>query len=176
MAQTVNENLNAEFIIKSLEYFIEDECASRTVVHDALDLITSQEQRIKELAEEVESLGAEKEHLDLVVEGKLKRTTALEKQVLKLTEENERLHATCTEFERKCASLNDENERLRASSIDYRNIPYIIAEAKADTVRKMKERLRKEAYPFPCAIGVEYAVPICKIDQIAKEMLKENKS
>lgn len=45
---------------------------------------------------------------------------------------------------------------------------------RADTVRKMQERLRKEAYPFPCAIGVEYAVPYCKVDQIAKEILEEN--
>jgi hydrogenase maturation factor HypF (carbamoyltransferase family) len=42
---------------------------------------------------------------------------------------------------------------------------------KSDTVRKMQERLKAEAYPFPCAIGVEYAVPYCKIDRIANELL-----
>lgn len=36
-------------------------------------------------------LEAEKEHLEIVVEGKLKRISSLEKMVLKLTEENERL-------------------------------------------------------------------------------------
>ena len=53
-------------------------------------------------------------------------------------------------------------------------IDKIKAETKADTVRKMQERLKAEAYPFPCAIGVEYAVPYCKVDQIAKEMLEGN--
>ena len=35
----------------------------------------------------------------------------------KLIEENERLHASCTELTRKCASLTEENERLRAENI-----------------------------------------------------------
>ena len=47
-----------------------------------------------------------------------------------------------------------------------------LKQERADTVRKMQERLRKESYPFPCAIGVEYAVPYCKVDQIAKEMVE----
>ena len=31
------------------------------------------------------------------------------------------------------------------------------------------ERLKEKAYPFPCAIGVEYAIPHCKIDETLKE-------
>lgn len=44
--------LNREQIIKALEYFIEDECCVRTVVHDALALI-------KELTDENERLRAD---------------------------------------------------------------------------------------------------------------------
>jgi 7-keto-8-aminopelargonate synthetase-like enzyme len=33
--------------------------------------------------------------------------------IKELTEENERLHASCTELEQKCASLCEENERLK---------------------------------------------------------------
>lgn len=41
---------------------------------------------IRELTEENESLEAENEHLDLVVEGKLKRIQSLERIVMKLTD------------------------------------------------------------------------------------------
>jgi uncharacterized protein YdcH (DUF465 family) len=34
--------------------------------------------------------------------------------IARLTEDNERLHASCTKLERNRASLNDDNERLRA--------------------------------------------------------------
>lgn len=44
---------------------------------------------------------------------------------------------------------------------------------RVDAIREMQERLTKDAYPFPCAIGVEYAVPICKIDQTAKEIINK---
>lgn len=60
--------------------------------------------------------------------------------------------------------LTEENERFRASSVDYRNIPHIIADAKADTVRKMQERLRAAPMWF---------VDKDTLDQIAKEMLEE---
>jgi hypothetical protein len=62
--------------------------------------------------------------------------------------------------------LTEENERLRASSVDYRNIPDIKAETRADTVRKMQERL-KEYFPYDADSGL-YVV----LDQIAKEMLE----
>ena len=89
--------------------------------------------------------------------------------------------ATC----RKCihwskCSRNDATTRFYGKELACDNVDelceWFIATTEvapiADTVRKMQERLRKEAYPFPCAIGVEYAIPICKIDQIAKEMLE----
>ena len=73
--------------------------------------------------------------------------------IKELTEENERLHASCTELERNCASLNDENERL-----------------KADTVRRMQERIKKR-----CIEGGIYPAFVENvIDQVAKEMLEDS--
>ena len=88
-----------------------------------------------------------------------------------LTEENERLHASCTELERKCASLTEENERLRASLTNtteaYEFVNGIVFKSRADTVRKMQERIEEHAtngYPRKVRLDV--------IDQIAKEMLE----
>ena len=85
--------LNRDQIIKALEWCIQSESCEYCEYHSPNDLdccsIRSDALAlIKELTEEIEALGAEKEHLELVVEGKLKRTSALEKQVLALTEEN----------------------------------------------------------------------------------------
>lgn len=89
--------MNREQIIKALEWCsglrpcvdcpmrVGSGCR-RLLMENAISLIREQE-------EENELLGAEKEHLELVVEGKLKRASALEKEVLKLTEENDRLRA-----------------------------------------------------------------------------------
>ena len=74
--------------------------------------------------------------------------------------------------EQRIKELTEENERLRASSIDYRNIPYIKAEAKADTVRMMQDRLDKHFCHDPAFLGVEQRLIMDVIDQIAKEMLE----
>jgi predicted RNase H-like nuclease (RuvC/YqgF family) len=41
-----------------------------------------------------------------------------------------------------------------------------------DKLKQFAERLKKKAYPFPCAIGVEYAIPYCKVDETLKEFIK----
>lgn len=118
----------------------------------------------------------------------MKNAVALIKE---LTEENEKLHASYTELTLKCASLTEENERLRGFNsakcedcagctswkCDCANIE---AQAKADTVRKMQERLKNaicdNTYPdfnrdgkpvnvWKATTGYDL------IDQIAKEML-----
>ena len=38
-------------------------------------------------------------------------------------------------------------------------------------VKEFAERLKKESYPFPCAMGVENAVTIRTIDDLVKEMV-----
>ena len=40
-------------------------------------------------------------------------------------------------------------------------------------IKNFAERLKEKAYQFPCAIGVEYAVPFCKIDETLNELLGE---
>ena len=123
------------------------------MLRDALALINSQEQRIGELTEENTALFAR--NLDLAEKG--------EQVVIaykKLSEENEGLRYDVQAIDDGWAKNYEEMQEQ------------LVASVKADTVRKMQERLKKEAYPFPCAIGVEYAVPYCKVDQIAKEMLE----
>ena len=153
---------------------------------------------INELSEENESLGAEKEHLELVVEGKLKRTSALEKQVLSLTEENKSLKQciehehrsfmeTFGELDDKCKSLYEENERLEKklaesyNALDeqmnfycsftqskIQNCPIDDEVAKAKADTVRKMSKRIKEY-FPYdADSGLYVV----LDQIAKEMLE----
>ena len=76
-----------------------------------------------------------------------------------LKRDNERLHETCTEFERKCASLNDAYEFVNG----------IVLQSKADTVRKMQERIKAEKFHHKNFGDLVY---LADIDQIAKEMLE----
>lgn len=172
--------LNRDQIIKALEChahnFSCDECpydpyegtgetyCGCLVAKDALSLIN-------ELTEEIEALGAEKEHLELVVEGKLKRTSALEKQVLQLTAENERLRkALCRE------DITIVRARANGKTEMQRNLIRIRVDAIiANTVRKMQELIFDRL-----DISVEgYSAEEVKSDvrdmvyQIAKEMVEE---
>jgi hypothetical protein len=173
--------LNREQIIKALECctragcsmatnadcpLINDEGCASTLPHYALSLI-------KELTEENESLEAEKEHLEKVVEGKLKRTSALEKSVLVLTEDN---HILATELKR----VQEENERARAecenqSTLWKKHFESIYETAKetlkADTVRRMQSEIKTR-----CIEGGIYPAFVARtIDRIANEMLEEEK-
>ena len=68
--------------------------------------------------------------------------------------------------------LTEENERLRESGVDYRNIPYIKSEVRADTVRKMQERLKAQKFTHKNFGELVY---VEDIDQIAKEMVEDTK-
>lgn len=76
-----------------------------------------------------------------------------------LTEENERLSGKVAEYEEE-RKYHFEMSRKR------------IAEAKADTVRKMQERLDKHFCHDPAFLGVEQRLIMDVIDQTAKEMLE----
>ena len=88
-----------------------------------------------------------------------------EQRIKELTEEN-------VQFRDEQRKLIEENEKLRASSVDYRNIPDIIAEAKAETVRKMQTEIKKTLSAL-CEgdVGEIHRM----IDQITKEMLEGTK-
>lgn len=100
---------------------------------------------------------------------------------------------TFGELDDKCKSLYEENERLRAENkIEYEtplgkqtmpNLSHLEGDAarlytqienkiKADTVRKMQERLGKHFCHDPAFLGVEQRLIMDVIDQIAKEMLE----
>lgn len=117
--------------------------------------------------------------------------TSLEQRIEELSEENENLHATCTEFERKCASLNDENEILNSEKeaknkelfqkwkklADETADRYegLYQDAKkalvADTVRKMRSEIKER-----CIMGGIYPAFVAStIEQIAKEIIGEVK-
>jgi hypothetical protein len=95
--------------------FGSEEEALKNMLADALALLREKDARIKELEEAV---GAEftcfvgdphKVDRCPYVDELVKKDT----EIARLTEDNERLHASCTELERNRASLNDENERLK---------------------------------------------------------------
>ena len=46
---------------------------------------------------------------------------------------------------------------------------------RTEAIKEFAERLKKLTYPFPCAIGAEYAVTIRAIDDLVKEMTEEKK-
>ena len=113
------------------------------LLQDALSLI-------KELTEENEKLTINMNAYGLTVK--------------RLAEENENLHASCTELARKMQdNVRAENEELRKLN------EYEARKLKADTVRNMQERIN--ASFCPCC---EYDGHDVKrmVDQIAKDMLE----
>ena len=141
--------LNREQLIEKL--IQNDSCYAEDIkaIKEAIALIRYDEEKIKELTE-----------------GKYD----IECSYNSLKKDNERLHASCTELERKCASLNDENESLKDSN---EHLAVFLAEAKADTVQKMQERLKHRL----CCIAqfhFNYAEVEFHIDQIAKEMIEND--
>ena len=83
----------------------------------------------------------------------------------------------CTNEHRKDAlalirEQAEEIERLRESGVDYRNIPYIKSEVRADTVRRMQEELVSEPLPFFVYEGERLGT--CKrINDVADKLLRE---
>ena len=76
--------------------------------------------------------------------------------IKELTEDNEWSAKRIIDADKEIA-------RLRASSIDYRNIPDIKADVKADTVRKMRESIKALFAPDDEVQG--------EIDRIAEELI-----
>lgn len=49
-------------------------------------------------------------------------------------------------------------------------VAHDIQKARTEAIKEFAERLKKKAYPFPCATGVEYAVTIQAINDLGEEM------
>ena len=151
--------LNAEQIKKALGCCIEGECDGCTydeqtackeyILHDALALITSQEQRIKELTEAVErseTARGRKESID----------NGFSPSVTELQRENERLRADCV---KGANALIEEMQRNRT--------------IKAVTVRKMQEALEQRIHSKLSYHG--WYLKETVIPEIVKEMLEGKK-
>lgn len=101
--------------------------------------------------------------------------------IRELTEENKKLTINMNAYGLTAKRLAEENEMLRESECDFcactllderDNAKAEVAKIKADTVRKMQERLKehleKPEFPWDSfTVAEEY------IEQIAKEMLEE---
>jgi hypothetical protein len=147
------ENLNAEQVKKALQGHIgvvDMRCEECPYNQDngseiCIDLL------ITDALALINSQEQDKEKLGLLIDEIVKEKRELFEENKRLTAENERLHASCTQLTQN------------------------LHECKADTVRKMQERLKAEMrntakYSFG---GREYSViGEAFIDQIAKEMLE----
>lgn len=65
--------------------------------------------------------------------------------------------------------LTKANERFAEEFDSY------YAYVKSEAIKEFAERLKKGAYPFPCAIGVENAVTIRAINDLVEEMTEDGK-
>jgi septal ring factor EnvC (AmiA/AmiB activator) len=179
------ENLNAEQVKKALQGHIGvvdmrcEECPYNQdngseicidlLITDALALINSQEQ--------------DKEKLGLLIDEILKEKRELFEENKRLTEENERLTRLANLRQRDLDNANDllfkvedEIERLKAQKYYIHSDGRIemvptVESVRADTVRKMQERLkgRNEVY---CVNKADLKTMNFVVDQIAKEMLE----
>ncbi len=100
--------------------------------------------------------------------------------IKELTEENKKITINMNAYGLTAKRLAEENERL-SKEVKYwetetkearADIDQSTAEARADTVRKMQERVKQAVKDIPWC---EYPPVHNCIDQIAKEMLEETK-
>lgn len=63
-----------------------------------------------------------------------------------------------------------EIERLEKENNQFADIGKMYSEIKSEAITDFAERLKKKAYLFPCAIGVEHAVTIRAINDLVEEM------
>ena len=155
------------------------------------EYITSQEQRIGAQDMTISELRKKAEKAEHDADRYARRIKELTEEVESLKQCMEHEHAsfmeTFGEYGEKCERLTEENERLRDNldrtekaliAVDkahndlFTDTFRIEAEAKADTVRKMQERLKahleKPEFPWDSFTVAEEV-----IDQIAKEMLED---
>ena len=92
-----------------------------------------------------------------------------EKQIEEMAKDTCCIKNICPNFCNPSEHCTSVKFSKKAYNAGYRKASEVAREIIAD----MQKMLKAEAYPFPCAIGVEYAVPHCKIDQISAELKKK---
>ena len=166
--------LNAEKIKKALECCVTDSCFScpyddvgvysqcvPTLLENALSLINSQEQRIKEITEEYDSIAKSVNEASDVI-----RKLRFEKK--EITEENERYKAKENEQFEKWLKLEKATREHHSELFKEAKIA-----VKEDTVRKMQERLKERFSTATRYTKYSGAGVVMVIDQIAKEMVED---
>jgi hypothetical protein len=95
------------------------------------------------------------------------------KYVNSLKEDNERLKNLLLQFVEAIGKVTNLDDVANISGIPLmtEENQKIRANIKAEAIKEFAERLKGKTYPFPCAIGVEHAVTIRAIDDLAKEMV-----
>ena len=160
---------------------------------DALALINSQEQRIGELEKRLRYLlqsktTAEYDEVDIQTKEYVKDIHSLDANIEHLTKELTRKETEYNELYELCESYCIERDAMRGAANSYKlhcktlekeneSLKTLLDESfeaqntvKADTVRKMQERLKAEAMGFPNYIGEVIAARW--VDQIAKELVE----
>ena len=190
MGEQKMENLNAEQIKKVLEHCVnwtaeigckgcpyEENCIDQDVMKDALALINSQEQRIKELTEELVKCYTDKAKLSeenayikhIELEAMRSEANYYKMHSTELAEENERLQK----------ALNTDISIVRVSrgsgkTAHLREVGRIRADAiRADAVRKMQHKIWLEFSDCTEEEKITVGSFRASIDQIAKEMLED---
>lgn len=172
------ENLNAEQVKKALENWVKNydgKVLDFVTLCNSLALINSQEQRIKELTEEVErseTAGGCKESVD---NGFSPSVTELQRENERLRAQNETLEINNKDFKHRIYELSRDNEEWEHENKDLECDNYMlrerITEIKADTVRKMHSEIKERCIEG----GIYPAFVASTIDQIEKEMLEGKK-
>ena len=151
-------------------YFIDEKrCRANDLLLDTINLINELESENKSLQKGVKRL--KKRHEETIKKNadecvkKFCETTMYYEQE-KLVNENQQLKDRLAELKKKNERLLDSVETVQNNRCVYK------CELTKKQLRQFAERLKEKSYPFPCAIGVEYAVPYCKIDETLKEYEK----
>jgi histidinol phosphatase-like PHP family hydrolase len=181
------ENLNAEQVKKALECWASGKpceggvcdlfdastfTCDRWTGKNALALITSQEQRIAELTEEVAV--------------KVVTLIELDKQIKRLTEENERLVTALANYDRQTdvriaeeyytaeayEELREENERLNETLKLYRKYNTAIKAERANTVKQLSKKLINHFDECGAFTDMETDFIALEIDNVAEEFLR----
>lgn len=187
------ENLNAEQVKKALDcctsYCDKDNCPYKTHdfpiacmtmrMVDALALINSQEQRIKELAEEINGW----QELVRVAVG---TQNSMGERIEKLTEENERLkgeqdvRGTLNKYLMfKNEDLQKANKDLGEYCIELQDELNTCIDIKADTIKKTLDAIRSRATrnAYSCMISGDiretYTISGKALEEIEKELLED---
>lgn len=188
------QNLNAENIINEIQSLIKalKDCGgwvkrgngegwfNHEILADALALINSQEQRIKELAEELAECYTDKtklikenahlKHFEL--EAMRGAANSYKMHYERLTEENEKLtrNLEIANLQVECKERILESYMMQYGTATDKEV--FLKKERADTVRKMQERLQLYFGTYVLGYKIPLTEALKAVNQIAKEMLE----